>query len=136
MNMTRLNLAPLLAAASLLGGCAAPVSYAPGCAAYTGDLITVDGRRYTWDKFTDTRSLDEDGNVIDPFPGYPREGRVEQEGQVVRFFDASGELLAVRHRHEAGGKTYLLTPEALQNMASGAALDPCSLVAQPPAESD
>lgn len=136
MNTSKLTLPPLLAAASLLGGCAAPVTYAPGCAAYAGDQITIDGQRYTWDKFTDTRRIDEDGNVIDPFPGYPREGRVELEGRVVRFLDESGELLAVRHVRKAGGKTYLLTPEAWQQVASGAAPEPCALVAQQSADSD
>lgn len=126
----------LLAAGSLLGGCATPVSYAPGCAAYTGDEITIDGQRYTWDKFTDTRRVDDDGKVIDPFPDYPRAGRVEREGQVVRFFDESGQLLAVRHLYEAGGTMHLLTPEAWQRVASGAEPDPCALVAQPSAGSD
>ena len=134
MNTTTPSLLLLLAAGSLLCGCATPVSYAPGCLAYAGDRITIGGQRYTWDKFTDVRRIDEAGEVIDPFPGYPRQGRVERDGRVLRFLDESGALLAVRHLHEAGGKTYLLTPEAWREVAAGAAPDPCALVAAPSEE--
>ena len=48
--------------------------YEPACIAYEGDTLVLDAGRFEWRRFTDERVVDKDGEVVAPFPGFPRSG--------------------------------------------------------------
>ncbi|MEM6818917.1 MAG: hypothetical protein AAF578_08995 [Pseudomonadota bacterium] len=112
---------------ALLSGCSGTLTYSPGCAAYSGDQIEVTGDRFSWDRFSDTRRVDKDGNEIDANPGYPRTGTVEIDDAVMRFVDDSGAVVGTFVSFQNGGKRYLLTQEEHKAVADGGALPDCAL---------
>ena len=72
MKLRTLLLASL---ALIMSGCMTYEGrYAPSCLAYAGSEIQLNDGRYVWSRFTDQVVIDEDGNAVDPFPGFPREG--------------------------------------------------------------
>lgn len=48
--------------------------YEPGCAAYEGDILKLTGSRFEWQRFTDERIVNDSGEVVPPFPGFPKSG--------------------------------------------------------------
>ncbi|MGI9235933.1 MAG: hypothetical protein ACR2QZ_00965 [Woeseiaceae bacterium] len=48
--------------------------YEPACIAYEGDRLELKGGRFEWQRFTDERMVGDDGDVVPPFPGYPKYG--------------------------------------------------------------
>ena len=78
----------LLCSLAIAAGCAADTNiagtYTPSCIAFEGNTIKLSDSRFTWDKFTDEVSIDEDGNEIDPFPGFPVRGSYVVEDDVVQ----------------------------------------------------
>lgn len=49
--------------------------YEPSCTAYEGDTIELRAGRFEWQRFTDQRQVDDEGNVVNPFPGFPKTGK-------------------------------------------------------------
>ncbi len=111
----------------VLAGCkSAEGVYWPGCAAYAGDRIELRNGEVEWDKFTDQVNIDEAGNPVDPFPGYPRRGSYEIDGQVVRMTmeDNASETLYL-HVHD--GRALLLTDAQHRASEAGGRYDDCAL---------
>ena len=95
--------------------------------ALEGDkVVFVDGS-FEWHKFTDERVLDDDGNVIDPFPGYPLTGRYKVRNSVVEFVTAEGAKPADMHLFEDEMDVYLLTAEENAAAVAGEGLPACPL---------
>lgn len=93
-----------------LAGCkAVDGTYLPGCAAYAGDRIELRGDTFAWDKFTDAVEIDDAGNRVDAFPGYPKTGSFDIDGDrlVLRFDD--GAETQVLHLQRSSGSLELLT---------------------------
>ena len=104
--------------------------YAPSCAAYSGSEIELSGGRFSWSKFTDQVVIDEEGNKVDPFPGFPREGAYNIDGETVILTPASGEAAETLYIVVEGVDVYLLTSaENTEFLASGA-LPRCALKRQ------
>ena len=81
----------ILGLAVLLSGCSSYEGlYVPSCIAYAGSEIRLEDGRYVWTKFTDQVVVDEDGNTVDPFPGFPREGEYEKQGNRITLHAGSG----------------------------------------------
>jgi hypothetical protein len=100
----------------LLTGCASyEGTYSPGCPAYAGSRITLDGGRFVWDKFTDQVLVNDAGEVVDLHPEYPLRGRYRMEGDTLHFDSYTGEPLPTMHLHREGDKTYLLTDTQLES---------------------
>ena len=103
----------LLCSLAIAAGCAADTNiagtYTPSCIAFEGNTIKLSDSRFTWDKFTDEVSIDEDGNEIDPFPGFPVRGSYVVEDDVVRLTTDVGELAGEMHLVRRPGQVYLLT---------------------------
>ncbi len=57
--------------------------YVPACTAYEGDEIQLTEGRFTWRRFTDQRTVDAQGQLVDPFPGYPKSGIYEYNEPVL-----------------------------------------------------
>jgi len=98
----------------LLAGCRdIEGEYLPGCTAFAGSRIELADGRYSWDRFTDARRIDADGNVVDPYPNFPKTGAYERDGPAVRLLDADGGQAGIwfLHRTDDG---LLLLDEAQQ----------------------
>ena len=52
--------------------------------------------------------MDEDGNVVNQFPGYPMRGTYSISGKTVTMEGASGDALHSMYLHQDEGRYYLL----------------------------
>ena len=111
-----------------LAGCRAVEGvYSPGCMAHVGSRIHLSDSEFVWEKFTDQVSVDENGDKIDPFPGYPRRGtyRIDGHSVVLNFDDdESVETLQVR---EHQGRYLLLTKLQAEAQDATGQFDACVL---------
>jgi hypothetical protein len=115
--------------AVLLFGCASHEgTYSPGCAAFAGDTISLSDGQFVWDKFTDSISLDDEGNVINQFPGYPVQGSYRIEGKLLIMEPASGEALADMYIQQYNGHHYLLTAGQFEAWKNTDEHNTCALV--------
>lgn len=48
--------------------------YEPACIAYEGDRLSLVAGRFEWQRFTDERIVNEAGEAVAPFPGFPKSG--------------------------------------------------------------
>jgi len=123
--------AALLVAILAIAGCRDfEGDYAPGCQAYAGSRIQLADGNYVWERFTDARRVDAEGNVIDPYPGYPKRGRYERSGPAFRLLDADGETLATYHLHESDSGLLLLTAEQQAAWEADGSYPDCPLTRQ------
>ncbi len=118
----------LALAGLFLSGCRdQTVIFEPACIAFSGDRITITADQYIWDRFTDARSVGDDGQLVDPYPDYPKTGPVVRAGKQLTFADGAGATIAIFHIHEQDGIRYLLRDEEYKRVASGGALAECAL---------
>lgn len=103
----------ILACLCVFAGCAgAPDvtgTYGPSCVAFEGNTIELAASRFTWDKFTDEVTVDDAGNTVDPFPGFPVRGTYTVDDDVLSLTTDVGELAAELHLVQRPGQLYLLT---------------------------
>lgn len=102
-------------------------AFEPSCIAFAGERVTFASGRFEWDRFTDERRLDDDGNVVDPFPDYPKSGDYRLDGNRVEFFTDDGERLATRYLLERDDGLYLLEAEQREAVSKGRPLPECAL---------
>ena len=106
MNV-RITLAVVLAL--LLSGCKAiEGAYVPSCVAFSGSEIRLEGGRFVWEKFTDQVVVDEQGNKVDQFPDFPRQGSYAVSDDVVTLSPDTGSSETF-HLLRDEGAVYLLT---------------------------
>jgi hypothetical protein len=131
--MTRRSAAALLFA--LLAGCAGiDGTYTPGCLSHAGNSITLKDGRFVWDKFTDQVLVNDRGEVVDQFPGYPVRGRYRVEGDTLHFASYTDEPLPTMHLRRDGEKPLLLTDEQLKGWPHDKNLTRCALTPDAPTE--
>ena len=122
----------LLCALAATAGCAADNkiagTYAPSCAAFEGNTIELADNRFTWDKFTDEVAIDESGNKIDPFPGFPVRGTYVVDEDLVRLTTDVGELAGEMHLVRRPGQVYLLTAAEFDAWQRDGEVPPCALL--------
>lgn len=126
MNLHRLS---ILAAVTFLASCAATVDglFEPACIAYEGDRIEMLDGRFEWRRFTDQVNVDEAGNRVDPFPGYPIVGTYELQDERVTFVpDGNGETRD-RYLLEYRQELYLLTYEENEAALDTDTIPSCAL---------
>jgi hypothetical protein len=123
---------PLLLILAVGAGCATSPdiagTYAPSCVAFEGDTITLSDGTFTWDKFTDEVTVDDAGNTVDPFPGFPVRGTYSIEGAVVHLETAVGELAARLHLVQRPGQVYLLTAGEFAAWQQDGTVPDCALL--------
>lgn len=118
----------IISATILLSGCVSHDGrYLPGCTAYAGNRITLNQGSFVWEKFTDAVVVDDDGNVVDQFPGYPLEGSYRIDGQTVQMEALSGESLETMYLQESGEQRYLLTAEEFASWQQEGTRHECAL---------
>ena len=125
--MTTRLFAIILLAGALSGCKGVDGVYLPGCPAYAGDRIELEGGRFTWDKFTDQVKLDADGNPVDPFPGYPRTGNYTIEGDNLTLIMADDGARQAFHLYVDNGRVMLLTDAQQANLQTNGSHDECAL---------
>ena len=114
---------------SLLFGCAShDGTYLPGCIAYEGSKISLNEGTFVWEKFTDSVTVDDAGNVKNPFPGYPMQGSYRIKGQVLSLDAGPGESLANMFLQEYRQRDYLLTAEEFETWERTGTVRACALV--------
>lgn len=113
---------------SLSFGCATHEGiYSPGCIAYAGSTISLSEGQFTWEKFTDEVSVDDDGAVTNPFPGYPLHGSYRIDGQTVYMESNAGEVLDNLYLREYSRRYYLLTSKQRDAAEESGNFDECAL---------
>lgn len=129
MKLKRPAILFLLAVAS---GCASQAdisgTYLPSCVAFAGNRIELAAGRFTWDKFTDEVTVDDSGNVVDPFPGFPVRGSYAVEGDMLRLTTDAGELAGEMHLVRRPGQVYLLTAKEFDAWKRDGAVPECALL--------
>lgn len=102
--------------------------YSPGCAAYAGSNIELQNGRFIWEKFTDSVVVDDEGEIVNQFPGYPMQGGYRIDEQAVIMETAAGEALANMYLHQRGERRYLLTAEQNEAWKKTGEYSDCLLV--------
>ena len=102
--------------AALLCGCSSVDGlYTPACMAYEGDEIELEDSRFTWRRFTDQRHIDENGEPVDAFPGFPKTGRyVYHDAQLDLIPDDGQAMVSFYIQNESRSKYLLTTTENAQ----------------------
>lgn len=115
-----------------LAGCATNAgvtgTYAPSCVAFEGNTIELADNRFTWDKFTDEVTVDDDGNTVDPFPGFPVRGIYTIDDDVVSLVTDVGELAAELHLVRRPDQVYLLTDAEYRAWQQDGTVPDCALL--------
>lgn len=88
--------------------------YEPSCIAYEGDRVFLVKNRFEWQKFTDQRMIDENGNVVAAFPDYPKTGSYSLDDGRVEFRPNDATLIEDHFLISAGNSYYMLTEEQHQ----------------------
>ncbi len=101
-------------------------TYAPSCMAYEGDTIELHHDSYTWDRFTDIRTLDESGNLADPFPKHPMSGSYTRQGNHYAFLTEDGNTRGY-YLVPLADAEYLLTEEENDSFMKGGDMARCPL---------
>ena len=115
--------------ATLLCACAVhDGTYSPGCIAYEGSNIRLSEGQFTWERFTDSVVVDDDGNVVNQFAGYPMQGSYRIEGQTVYLQADSAKPLADMYLHRHDDRQYLLTAGQLEAWQQSGEFEDCALV--------
>ena len=109
------RIAAITATCALLCSCISNEgTYSPGCIAFEGSIVQLSGGQFTWEKFTDQVIVDKDGNIVNQFPDYPKNGNYRIEGQTVYLETDSGEPMDNMYLHQHGSEHYLLTAKQHQ----------------------
>jgi hypothetical protein len=120
---------PILATCA---GCATDANvagmYAPSCVAFEGSTIELTEQRFTWDKFTDEVTVDDAGNEVDPFPGFPVRGTYTIDDDMLRLTTDVGELAATLHLVRRPGQVYLLTDKEFEAWQKSGTVPNCALL--------
>lgn len=112
----------------LLAGCVSiEGTYYPGCIAYEGSKIRLNDGEFIWEKFTDQVVVDDDGNVINQFPGYPKRGTYRTDGQALQLAMERGESVETMHMHQHDGQYLLLTDAQVAAWGKTGHYDDCVL---------
>lgn len=118
----------IVCATLLLSACASTEGiFEPACIAYEGDRIELRDGRFEWDRFTDVRNVDANGNVIDPFPEYPKSGRYDITAGQLQLETDAGERLPDHFLLKHDGQPYLLSEEQHELFLESGQMPDCAL---------
>ena len=101
--------------------------FEPACIAYEGDEVILKDDRFEWSRFTDMRTVDDEGNEVDPFPAYPKIGRYAVNSGRVEFHAEDGKRLEDHFLYRHDDVLYLLTHEQNDAVMAGKGLPDCPL---------
>ncbi len=104
----------LVAAVFLVACVSHEGTYSPDCIAYAGSNISLGDGQFVWEKFTDSVIVDEGGEIVNQFPGYPMHGSYRIDGQTLYMESDAGDSMDKMYRHRRDSRQYLLTAEQFE----------------------
>jgi len=112
----------------VLHGCASHDGvYSPACTAFTGSTIELSAGRFTWEKFTDEMTIGKNGEMVNPFPGFPLQGSYQIDGDAVQMVSESGDPVDRMYFHDQDQRRFLLTAKQHEKVQNGGEIDVCAL---------
>ena len=100
---------------ALLSGCVSHEgNYSPDCIAYAGSNISLSDGQFFWEKFTDQVVVDDNGEIVNQFPGYPMRGAYRIDEQMLYMDSAAGESMENMYLHRHDDHYYLLNAEQFE----------------------
>lgn len=115
--------------AALLSGCVSHEgTYSPDCVAYAGSKITLSDGQFTWEKFTDEVVVNDNGETVNQFPGYPMRGTYRINGQIVRMESADGKAMENMYLHRHDEHSYLYTQQQFEAWEASGKTAECALI--------
>lgn len=101
--------------------------YEPSCIAFEGDRIELRAGRFSWHKFTDQLTVNSEGEIENPFPGFPKTGSYRVEAGRMRLTTEDGERLEDWLIVKQAGQRYLLTGKQHDAFVASGDLPECAL---------
>jgi hypothetical protein len=101
--------------------------YEPACIAYEGDTIEFRNGRFEWQRFTDQRTFDADGNVVKPLPEFPKTGTYSIESGRLELVTDDGIRLEDWFIVVRSGARYLLTRTQYEVFRESNEMSGCAL---------
>ena len=95
--------------------------------AFEGDTIKLDDGRFVWQRFTDERTVDDAGNVVDPFPGFPKTGTYRVAAGRLELVSDDNVRIEDWFIIERDGQRYLLTSKQHRVFLDGGEMPKCPL---------
>jgi hypothetical protein len=112
MDKMKLRMTVTVLSALSLSACASHTGrYAPACIAYSGSHVTLNGDSFLWERFTDQVRVDDEGNVLEPYPDFPKRGSYSIDGQTLVMRSEGGATMDNMYLHRANGGYLLLTAD-------------------------
>lgn len=117
-----------IAFVSLLAACAGHEGvYEPACTAFEGDTLTLEGGRFEWRRFTDERAVNQAGEVIAPFPGFPKSGTYRLSNGRLELVSDDNVQLPDWFAVDSDGQHYLLDAKQHKAFLASGGLPDCPL---------
>ncbi len=115
--------------AVMISGCVSHEgTYSPDCIAYAGSNVSLSDGQFVWEKFTDEVIVDDDGEIVNQFPGYPMRGSYRIEGQTVYMELDAGEPIEKMYLHRRDNRQYLLSADQFEAWANTGMYADCALM--------
>ena len=115
--------------AVLLFGCVSHEgTYSPDCIAFSGSNISLSDKQFVWEKFTDSIVVDEDGEVVNQFPGFPLKGSYRIDGHKLHMEPDIGVSVEDMYFHRHENRQYLLTAEQFEAWQESGTYAGCALM--------
>lgn len=119
---------PMFAAMSLCACATIDGLYEPACVAYEGDVIELLDSRFTWRRFTDERKVGEHGELVEPFPDYPKTGHYNYHDSQLDLIADSGDVVAVFYLQDDVAGKYMLTSAENKEFVHDRSVPECALL--------
>jgi hypothetical protein len=117
----------ILLALSLAACASNEGTYEPSCVAYEGDRLKLAAGRFEWQRFTDERVVNESGDVVEPFPGFPKSGTYRVNDDKLELVTNDGVRLDDWFVIEHAGQRYLLDAKQHNTFVDTSELPECAL---------
>jgi hypothetical protein len=117
----------ILIALSLAACASNEGTYEPACVAYEGDRLNLAAGRFEWQRFTDERVVNESGDVVAPFPGFPKSGTYRISDDRLELVTDDGVRLDDWFVVDHAGQRYLLDAKQHNIFVDSSELPECAL---------
>lgn len=135
MSLRMPILFPVIVGVAALAGCRTePVVFEPACIAFAGDRITLSGDGFRWERYTDAREINDAGKRIDPFPDFPRSGRIERDGARITLLPDDGAEAAEFFIYRDDAEQFLLPEVDYERAVANGTVPECALKSSPAAD--